>query len=69
VTASSLRTRLAAAARRIDHAAGRTLTRLRVLVDVRTPMNVAVLRPVWSALATDPRITLAFTAEQSQPVN
>ena len=68
VTASSLRTRLAAAARRIDHAAGRTLTRLRVLVDVRTPMNVAVLRPVWSALATDPRITLAFTAEQSQPV-
>jgi hypothetical protein len=41
---------------------------VRVLVDVRTPMNAAVLRPVWAALARDPRIELAFVAEQPSAV-
>lgn len=62
------RERIGRAVHRIDHALGRALGRLRVLVDVRTPMNAAVLRPVWSALAQDPRITLAFSAEQEEPV-
>jgi CDP-glycerol glycerophosphotransferase (TagB/SpsB family) len=31
-------------------------------------MNVAVLRPVWLALARDPRITLAFAAEREAAV-
>jgi hypothetical protein len=56
------------AARSIDHAIGRILGRMRVLVDVRTPMNVAVLRPVWTALAADTRIALAFAAEQPEAV-
>lgn len=57
-----------AAVRRLDHAAGRLAGRTRVLVDVRTPMNLAVLRPVWSALAADARIALTFTAEEMSGV-
>jgi hypothetical protein len=60
--------RLARIAREVDHAVGRRLGRLRVLIDVRTPMNVAVLRPVWLALSRDPRIALAFSAEQEATV-
>jgi hypothetical protein len=37
-----------------------------VLVDVRTPMNLAVLRPVWLTLARDPRVAVAFVAEQPE---
>jgi hypothetical protein len=48
-----LRRALLAAAARLDHAAGRKLTGLRVLVEVRTPMNLAVLAPVWRALLAD----------------
>lgn len=54
--------------RRADHAAGRLLGRARVLVDVRTPMNLAVLRPMWRRLADDPRVALAVTAEDSSGV-
>ncbi len=64
----SLRGQVVAAARALDHAVGRQLTRVRVLVDVRTPMNAAVLRPVWLTLSRDPRIKLAFVAEQSEAV-
>lgn len=54
--------------RRLDHALGRISSRLQVLVDVRTPMNLAVLRPVWSALRGDPRVSLWFTAEDMEEV-
>lgn len=54
--------------RRLDHALGRMGSRLQVLVDVRTPMNLAVLRPVWSALRGDSRIRLWFTAEDMKEV-
>lgn len=50
-----------ALARRADHAIGRTLNRLRVLVDARTPMNLAVLAPVWRALLEDDRLDVHFT--------
>lgn len=63
-----LRRQVVAAARALDHAVGRQLTRVRVLVDVRTPMNAAVLRSVWAVLAGDPRIELAFVAEQPATV-
>jgi CDP-glycerol glycerophosphotransferase (TagB/SpsB family) len=64
----SLRRHVVAAARALDHAVGRQLTRVRVLVDVRTPMNATVLRPVWAILAHDSRIELAFVAEQAATV-
>jgi hypothetical protein len=44
-----------AVARRVDHAVGRQFSRARVLVDVRTPMNVEVLAPVWRQFIDDPR--------------
>jgi hypothetical protein len=47
--------------RRADHALARTGSRRRVLVDVRTPMNLAVLAPVWQALETDDRLAIRFT--------
>jgi CDP-glycerol glycerophosphotransferase (TagB/SpsB family) len=59
----TLRAAATQAVRRMDHAIGRLSKRLRVLVDVRTPMNLAVLRPVWRRLEADSRLALAFTAE------
>lgn len=56
------------AVRAVDHAVGRMRGPLRVLVDVRTPMNLSVLRPVWSRLAADPRVRLQFTAEDTAAV-
>src|SRR5688572_24002353 len=62
-----MRARLRAAAtrtlRRVDHSLGRLLSPARVLVDVRTPMNLAVLRPIWTRLQTDPRVRVSFTSE------
>jgi CDP-glycerol glycerophosphotransferase (TagB/SpsB family) len=52
------------AARRIDRAIGHLKGRRRVLIEVRSPMNLEVLRPIWSALAADSRIALTFTAEE-----
>jgi hypothetical protein len=52
---------LVGAVRRMDHAAGRAIAPLRVLVEARTPMNLAVLAPVWSALREDPGINIRFT--------
>jgi hypothetical protein len=59
---------ISGAAKGIDHAVGRLRGRVQVLVDVRTPMNLAVLRPIWSRLTEDPRVGLAFTAEDSDAV-
>ena len=43
--------------------------RARVLVDVRTPMNLAVMRPVWTRLHRDPRVFVAFAAETPDTVS
>jgi hypothetical protein len=53
--------RLAAGARMLDHRIGRTGGSRRILVEARTPMNLAVLRPVFTPLLGDPRIQLRFT--------
>jgi hypothetical protein len=54
--------------RELDHALGRRHGTRRVLVDVRTPMNLAVLRPMWRRLTGDPRVTVEFTAEDEAAV-
>jgi hypothetical protein len=59
-----LRRRAVSLARRLDFAAGRTLFPLRVLVDARTPMNLAVLAPVWRELLTDTRLDVRFTGPE-----
>ena len=59
---------VAGIAHRLDHAIGRATGKRRVLVDVRTPMNAAVLRPLWSNLSRDPRISISFVAEQPETV-
>jgi hypothetical protein len=55
-------------ARWLDHRVGRGIGPARVLVDVRTPMNLAVLRPVWRHLADDPRVEVRFTEEPATGV-
>jgi hypothetical protein len=60
-TMTGLRRDAVALARRADHAIGRMFSRPRVLVDARTPMNLAVLAPVWRALMADAGITVCFT--------
>jgi hypothetical protein len=52
------------AARRIDRALDHVMGPRRVLIEVRSPMNLEVLRPIWSTLARDPRVELTFTAEE-----
>ena len=61
VTMSRLFRAMRRADRAIDHL---TAARRRVLVEVRSPMNLEVLRPIWSTLSEDPRIELSFTAEE-----
>lgn len=51
----------AGAVRRFDRAIGRLSGRRVVLVEGRTPMNLAVLRPVFERLLEDPRILVRFT--------
>jgi hypothetical protein len=53
--------RIATAARALDHRIGRVNGSRRVLIEARTPMNLAVLRPVFTPLLGDPRIQLYFT--------
>jgi hypothetical protein len=55
-------------ARRIDFASGRTLFPLRVLVDARTPMNLAVLAPVWRRLLGDSRLDVRFTGPERSDI-
>ncbi len=54
--------------RRADHALGRMLGPARVLVDVRTPMNRAVLEPIWRPLTTDGRLEVLFSSEDGERV-
>jgi GT2 family glycosyltransferase len=55
-------------ARRLDYRIGRLCGRIRVLVDVRTPLNLTVLRPVWQRLLADPRIEVQFAEERGTGV-
>ncbi len=54
--------------RRLDRAVDHRKAPHRVLIEVRSPMNLEVMRPVWSALGRDPRVELTFTAEEEAPV-
>ena len=58
----TLRARLFRVAKWIDRTVGRMTGPRRVLIEVRSPMNVEVLRPIWAALAADARVELTFTA-------
>jgi hypothetical protein len=60
----SLRSTVIRAAKRLDRAIGHVRGVRRVLIEVRSPMNLEVLRPIWAALAQDPRVELTFTAEE-----
>jgi CDP-glycerol glycerophosphotransferase (TagB/SpsB family) len=51
------------ALRRVDRAIDHRRAPHRVLIEVRSPMNLEVLRPMWSALVTDPRVEVTFTSE------
>lgn len=62
MTPSSVLRAVARGLRRADGAAGRLLGGRAVLVEVRTPMNLAVLRPVYEPLMADPRVRVRFTA-------
>jgi hypothetical protein len=48
---------------------GRLLGPARVLVDVRTQMNLAVLEPMWKALSGDERVRLLFSSETGARIN
>jgi hypothetical protein len=52
------------AGRRVERAIDHLKAPRRVLIEVRSPMNLEVLRPIWSALAADSRIAVTFTAEE-----
>ena len=58
-----MRTEAARALRRLDTIIGRAGGR-RVVVDARTPMNVAILAPIAEALRRDARVDIVFTAER-----
>lgn len=49
--------------RAADHAVGRFTGKVRVLADARTPMNLAVLAPLCSALEADDRIDVLSSTE------
>ena len=53
--------RVASGVRKVDHAVGRLAGKRRILVEARTPMNLAVIRPVLERLRADPRVRLQFT--------
>lgn len=57
----NLRYGIVAIAHRADHVIGRRFSRPRVIVEARTPMNLAVLAPLWRALIDDPRLDVRFT--------
>jgi CDP-glycerol glycerophosphotransferase (TagB/SpsB family) len=54
--------------RAADHALGRLTGKTRVLADARTPMNLAVLQPLCTALGADDRIEL-LTASETAPID
>jgi hypothetical protein len=59
---------LAKPARRIDRVLSRISGKRRVLVDARTPLNFAVLAPVFERLQRDPRVEVLFTANRPADV-
>jgi hypothetical protein len=59
--ARALARRAVAAARTADRHIGRALGHATVLVEARTPMNLAVLQPVFSPLLRDSRLDVLFT--------
>lgn len=52
------------AARAIDRAAARWSGRRRVLVDALTPVNYALVAPIYERMRTDPRVRFYFTASE-----
>jgi CDP-Glycerol:Poly(glycerophosphate) glycerophosphotransferase len=58
----TLRAALVRNAKRVDRALGHLVGPRRVLIEVRSPMNLEVLRPIWASLAIDSRIEVTFTA-------
>ena len=64
MTGSALLASVIRSLRRLDHAAARLAGRRTVLVEVRTPMNLAVLRPVIEPLQQDRRIRLLVTGTE-----
>lgn len=60
---------LARTLRRLDTAAGRLRSRRTVLVEARTPMNLAVLAPVVRELQRDSRLLLRFTGPPRQDLH
>lgn len=63
-----VRRRLTGSAKRVDRAIGRAFGLRRVLFDLRNTMNVAVLRPMFSALRRDARVHVAFACEEPRRV-
>jgi len=57
----TLARRVALGVRRVDQAVGRLAGGRRILVEARTPMNLAVIRPVLDRLLVDARVRLQFT--------
>ena len=59
--ARALARRAAAAVRAADRQVGRGFGSATVLIEARTPMNLAVLQPVYAPLLQDPRLKVRFT--------
>jgi hypothetical protein len=56
--------RISRALRRLDHVVGQLGGRRSILIEARTPMNLAVLRPVFERLLADRRLRVQFTGPQ-----
>lgn len=59
----AVRSALVHAVKRADRAIDLARGPRRVLIEVRSPMNLAVLEPIWIALSRDARVELTFTSE------
>jgi hypothetical protein len=55
-------------ARRLDHEIWSAVGRRQVLVEARTPMNLAVLRPIIEPLLRDTRLSVRVTAIDRPPI-
>ena len=64
MSAVALLKRPITAARAVDRAAARWSGRRRVLVDALTPVNYALVAPIYERMRTDPRVTFYFTASE-----
>jgi hypothetical protein len=66
IAPAALRSMLVRTLKRADRAAALARGRRRALIEVRSPMNLAVLQPIWTALVRDPRVDVAFTSEEPE---